>query len=190
MERRRGAGWTGRPRPQRASANGASPSLRVTTPVVPPAPLPALHAPTSSKIPSSTTLTACAIRDGFRPFLTGSAPQTEFVVTHSKQRTGNFLTGARTAIKLFIIRQPRTQEFTRRGGRERYHFHGFNTFLPGSARKVEFDVTHSKQTTATFLPGARTADRRLAAQLSNRRSNFVFRFLRLPLIALIEGGKP
>ena len=33
------------------------------------------------------------------PFLTGSAPQTEFVVTHSKQTTVEFLTGARTAIK-------------------------------------------------------------------------------------------
>jgi hypothetical protein len=36
----------------------------------------------------------------FRPFLTGSASQTEIDVTHSKQRTAPFLTGARTAIKL------------------------------------------------------------------------------------------
>src|ERR1700733_15576456 len=35
----------------------------------------------------------------FRPFLTGSAPQTEINVTHSKQTTENFLTGSRTAIK-------------------------------------------------------------------------------------------
>jgi hypothetical protein len=33
------------------------------------------------------------------PFLTGSASRTEFVVTRSKQTTGEFLTGARTAIK-------------------------------------------------------------------------------------------
>ena len=32
-------------------------------------------------------------------FLTGSALQTEMAVTHSKQTTGTFLTGARTAIK-------------------------------------------------------------------------------------------
>jgi hypothetical protein len=32
-----------------------------------------------------------------------------------------------------------------------------NTFLPGSAQQVEFAVTHSKQTTATFLPGSRFA---------------------------------
>src|ERR1700735_1209922 len=36
----------------------------------------------------------------FRPFLTGSAPQTEFDVTHSKQTTEKFLTGARTHFKL------------------------------------------------------------------------------------------
>jgi hypothetical protein len=30
-------------------------------------------------------------------------------------------------------------------------------FLPGSAQYVESDVTHSKQTTATFLPGSRIA---------------------------------
>jgi hypothetical protein len=37
----------------------------------------------------------------FRPFLTGSASQTETAVTHSKQTTAPFLTGARTAIKQF-----------------------------------------------------------------------------------------
>ena len=35
-------------------------------------------------------------------------------------------------------------------------------FLPGSGKYVECDVTHSKQTTATFLPGATTASRRSA----------------------------
>jgi Zn-dependent protease with chaperone function len=35
----------------------------------------------------------------FRPFLTGSGSQTELAVTHSKQTTEKFLTGARTAIK-------------------------------------------------------------------------------------------
>ena len=33
------------------------------------------------------------------PFLTGSAPQTELAVTHSKQTTAPFLTGSKTAIK-------------------------------------------------------------------------------------------
>src|ERR1700735_659596 len=35
------------------------------------------------------------------PFLTGSAPQTECDVTHSKQTAGTFLTGARTAFRPF-----------------------------------------------------------------------------------------
>ena len=34
-----------------------------------------------------------------------------------------------------------------------------NASLPGTAQYVESDVTHSKQTTATFLAGARTAHR-------------------------------
>jgi hypothetical protein len=39
-----------------------------------------------------------------------------------------------------------------------------STFLPGSAQYVECVVTHSKQTTATFLPGSRIAHYRLAAR--------------------------
>jgi hypothetical protein len=35
-------------------------------------------------------------------------------------------------------------------------------FLPGSAKNVECDVTHSKQMTATFLPGATTTHIRAA----------------------------
>src|ERR1700677_5188312 len=37
----------------------------------------------------------------------------------------------------------------------------FLAFLPGSGLRVECDVTYSKQTTAPFLPGARTAPRGL-----------------------------
>jgi hypothetical protein len=33
----------------------------------------------------------------------------------------------------------------------------FSAFLPGSAQQVEFAVTHSKQSTAAFLPGSRIA---------------------------------
>ena len=36
-----------------------------------------------------------------RPLLIDSGPQTEFTVTHSKQTTGKFLTGARTHISIF-----------------------------------------------------------------------------------------
>jgi glucoamylase len=44
-----------------------------------------------------------------RPFLTGSAPQTEFDVTHSKQTPEKFLTGSRTAIKVFKFRGRQTK---------------------------------------------------------------------------------
>src|ERR1700735_5610837 len=41
------------------------------------------------------------MRRRFSPFLTGSDSQTEIDVTHSKQTTEKFLTGARTHIKDF-----------------------------------------------------------------------------------------
>ena len=42
-------------------------------------------------------------RPWFSPFLTESAPQTEFALTHSKQSTEKILTGARTHIKDFQV---------------------------------------------------------------------------------------
>ena len=48
-------------------------------------------------------------------FLTGSAPQTEFAVTHSKQKTATFLTGSRFARQASGLK-PKTQEPARRGG--------------------------------------------------------------------------
>jgi hypothetical protein len=44
------------------------------------------------------------------------------------------------------------------------NFRPLAPFLPGSAQYVECDVTHSKHTTATFLPGSRIARLRLAAR--------------------------
>jgi hypothetical protein len=45
---------------------------------------------------AKTSRLSLAKRPWLRPFLTGTAPQTEFVLTHSKQTTDKFLTGART----------------------------------------------------------------------------------------------
>jgi len=42
-------------------------------------------------------------------------------------------------------------------------------FLPGSASQAECDVTHSKQTTARFLPGATTACFQPLKRASNRK---------------------
>ena len=72
-----------------------------------------------SSVHSFTQFSAGQIDVG-APFLTGSAPQTEFDVTHSKQTTGKFLTGARMHIKDFEIRQLRTQKLARVNLRKRY----------------------------------------------------------------------
>jgi len=100
-----------------------------------------------------------------------------------------FLTGSRFAHKLFAIRQVSTQILAPENLRKTPTFSDFSAFLPGSAKYIENDVTYSKQTTGEFLPGATTTRFRLAAQLTNRYSNSVFRALRKPLIALIQGGK-
>jgi hypothetical protein len=53
-----------------------------------------------------------------------------------------------------------------------YEIQPFNAFLPGSGLRVECAVTHSKQTTAPFLPGSRIAHcharSSIASALSNR----------------------
>src|ERR1700689_3017015 len=46
-----------------------------------------------------------------------------------------------------------------------------STFLPGSGLPVEFAVTHSKQTTAPFLPGSRIAHRHARSSIANALSN-------------------
>jgi hypothetical protein len=65
----------------------------------------------TSESPSSAAISDSNSRKP-TTFLTGSASQTEFVVTHSKQTTDEFLTGARTAIKVSQFRaefQPESQ---------------------------------------------------------------------------------
>ena len=63
-----------------------------------------LLAPTSSRFLTDFDQLPANISPRFRPFLTGSAPQTEFDVTYSKQTTAPFLTGSRTAIKRSAFR--------------------------------------------------------------------------------------
>ena len=156
MEHRRRTSWTGRPRPLRVSAHSAFQILRLNPLVVSPASTSASHLHTGPKISPSTTLLGGTVRPDFLPFLTGSAPQTEFALTHSKQRTEKFLTGARMHIKGSTISTPKTQKLARVKLRNRHDAQGSCPFLPGSAQEVEFDVTYSKQSTGEFLPGATT----------------------------------
>ena len=80
----------------------------------------ATEASTASLRPFPTGLPRAFFAKGSvcpRPFLTGSGSQTEFDVTHSKQTTEKFLTGARMHIKDFEVCTRRTQrEPARRGG--------------------------------------------------------------------------
>jgi hypothetical protein len=162
MEHGRLTRWTGRPRPQHASARVASQILRTTPLGVSPASPLASPLPRDSKTLSpspSVALAGSAICPAFRPFLTGSAPQTEFGVTHSKQRTEKFLTGARMHIKGSAISTPKTQKLARVKLRNRHDAYGSCAFLPGSVQQVECDVSYSKQSTGEFLPGATTASK-------------------------------
>jgi hypothetical protein len=93
--------------------------------------------------------------------------------TCRKQTIKPRLTGARTAIKLFEIRQISAQNLAALNPQIRERFVNFRPFLPGSALQVECDVTHSKKTTAPFLHGATTSHSRLTVQLSSSRSDTV-----------------
>jgi hypothetical protein len=114
----------------------------------------------------------------FRPFpafLSGSGQNVECDVTYSKQTTAPFLPGATTpqfGSRIFsrgahggahsASRMQLTHTF--RVNPEGIHperiCEGRNSaFLTGSASQTELAVTHSKQTTGTFLTGSRTAIR-------------------------------
>jgi hypothetical protein len=116
-------------------------------------------------------------------FLPGSAQYVECDVTHSKQSTATFLPGATTAPRGFRQGTAFYPELRRaavpslvssiqfhcsfRAGSPARAFActldpatatvDFSPFLTGSASQTESSVTHSKQTTETFLTGARTA---------------------------------
>jgi|ERR1700733_14752106 len=91
-----------------------------------------------------------------RPLLIDSALPIEFRVNHSKQRVGKFLTGARTHISVLQFSLESAQNLASENPKNSPGFASPRTFLPGSAQKVECDVTYSKQRTAEFLPGATT----------------------------------
>ena len=85
-----------------------------------------------------------------RAFLTGSGSQTEIAVTRSKQTAEEFLTGARTRVwRPFTLSISEGRCFSGIA-----HLISRGALLPGSAEYVECDVTHSKQSTDEFLPGA------------------------------------
>ena len=96
--------------------------------------------------------------------------QTQVNRTHSKSQktnTRDLLKSPKNAIlqhrKLLLcgrIHGPRIADHGSRLPLATSHSSLAAEFLPGSALRVESDVTHSKQATETFLPGSRIADLR------------------------------
>jgi hypothetical protein len=89
-------------------------------------------------------------------FLTGSAPQTEFDVTYSKQTLEKILPGARTAIRLFEIRQPGTQEIARDRGFQRVSNRNCTTnrIRRNSFKTITGDNSNRNQNRALCVPDA------------------------------------
>jgi hypothetical protein len=101
------------------------------------------------------------------PFLPGSASQVEMAVTQSKQKRDSFLLGSRIACKpsskLSQFSLPRLST----GRLAARHSSLATEFLTETASHSKTTVANSKQTTETFLTGAR-----IAHKLSSNYSKF------------------
>ena len=162
MEHGRRTGWTGRPRPRSRvrSPQGLAPVFQ-----------PGARLTCGSDFGSLPTIPTSS----WRHMLERSSREISGISnwfwaknrTCRKQTIKPLLTGSRFAYKLFEIRQVFTQNLAPENLRKTPGFSDFSA----------------------FLPGATTTQCRLAAQPKNRHLNPIFRFLRKPLTALIEGGK-
>ena len=160
-----------------------------------------LFASTSRPILNGFEQDPANIQRCFLAFLSGTRSHIEFAVTHSKQTTASFLTGARTpqfgsqtlsrdahchartpianalSNRELQLLEPslihRKQTIAPRSNRElstnrcRANSHAVipvPTFLTETRSHSEFIVTHSKQTTAPFLTGARIVTKRLLSR--------------------------
>ena len=130
----------------------ASPPVRPAIPLLTGSPE-ALFSTSRSGARSSTS-TRAVNPEGIHPethcrraFLPGSAQNVECDVTSTKQTVGEFLPGARTP--QFGSRM------LSRGAQCRVLGEHSSAFLTGTALQTEIAVTRSKQTTASFLTGAK-----------------------------------
>jgi hypothetical protein len=107
-----------------------------------------------------------------RPLLTGTAPQTDFRATHSKQTTKKFLTGARTHIRIFSFSPFTTQnpvqliqhsryltKLKRSNDRTSHHI---------SNRNQPANRSHRKQTIKAHLTETRISHPRSRNRISTR----------------------
>jgi hypothetical protein len=142
MERRRRIGWAGGPRPQHASARAACQVLPVASTELPSALLPASRLSSSWRISPSTPIKTTELNRQTRVFrnaVTGRKQRAGTCSNRQKNQIWTYDSLGTASTKVSAIRN------------------AFLAFLPGSAQQVEMAVTHSKQSTAPFLPGSRIA---------------------------------
>ena len=169
MEHGRRTGWTGRPRPQHISVHGSSRTWQVTALSVLPASSPALRIHTGPKISASGPTKTAELNRQTRVFRNAVTRRKQRIATRSNRqsirfwKTEDLCSTSLSASALsddFPAFLPGLPAVFLEGLPRAVFAKGsvcINTFLPGSAQQVEFAVTHSKQTTATFLPGSRFA---------------------------------
>jgi len=107
-----------------------------------------------------------------RPLLTGTAPQTEFPATLSKQTTKEILTGARTHIRIFSFSPLTTPNIAQLIQRRRYLTNPKRSIdrssLPISNRNRPANRSHRKQTIRPFLTETRITHPGSRNRISNR----------------------
>ena len=169
MEHGRRTGWTGRPRPQHISVHGSSRTWQVTALSVLPASSPALRIHTGPKISASGPTKTAELNRQTRVFRNAVTRRKQRIATRSNRqsirfwKTEDLCSTSLSASALsddFPAFLPGLPAVFLEGLPRAVFAKGsvcINTFLPGSAQYVEIAVTHSKQTTATFLPGSRFA---------------------------------
>jgi hypothetical protein len=169
MEHGLRTGWTGRPRPQHVSVHGSSRTWQVTALSVLPASSPALRIHTGPKISASGPTKTAELNRQTRVFRNAVTRRKQRIATRSNRqsirfwKTEDLCSTSLSASALsddFPAFLPGLPAVFLEGLPRAVFAKGsvcINTFLPGSAQQVEFAVTHSKQTTATFLPGSRFA---------------------------------
>jgi hypothetical protein len=86
-----------------------------------------------------------------RPLLTGSAPQTEFRATHSKQTTKKFLTGARTHISIFNFSPFPAQNLAQLIQRRRYRINPRRSSHRRNPYQIPKTVPPENSTVSLFL---------------------------------------
>ena len=107
-----------------------------------------------------------------RPLLTGSAPQTEFRATHSKQTTEKFLTGTRTHIRIFNFSPFTTQNLVQLIQRRHYRIDSKrssdNSSRRISNRNWRKNRNRRKQTIKAYLTETRIASLGPGNRISTR----------------------